>query len=128
MGDAGRVLIIPKGDYDPNAQYEMLDLVFENGSSYLCKKPTTGHAPSDTEYWQIFATGSVIKLVVPLLAGETEVRFSNQNLSATSTVMVNTEVDGLEYTSIAYDDEEDEVVVTFPEQSEDVNVQLVVIN
>lgn len=52
MRSAGRVLIIPKGDYDPTVTYEMLDLVTYNGAGYLCKQETIGHAPTNATYWQ----------------------------------------------------------------------------
>ena len=57
MVSAGRVLIIPKGDYSAEASYEMLDLVSYNGSSYIAKKPTTGNLPTNTTYWQLNAYG-----------------------------------------------------------------------
>lgn len=52
MRSAGRVLIIPKGDYDPNVLYEMLDLVTYEGMGYICKKETIHHAPTNETYWQ----------------------------------------------------------------------------
>ena len=53
MATAGRILIMPKGAYDKNATYEMLDLVSYNGTSWLAKKTVTGIAPSEanSEYW-----------------------------------------------------------------------------
>lgn len=48
MENVGRVLIIPKGDYDSNTDYEMLDVVFYNGSSWIAKGNTKGVAPSDS--------------------------------------------------------------------------------
>ena len=50
---AGRILIIPKGDYDANASYSMLDLVSHNGTSWLARKDATGIEPSkaNSEYW-----------------------------------------------------------------------------
>jgi len=54
MASAGRILIMPKGDYDSSATYEMLDLVKHNGTSWLAKKTATGIEPSaaNSEYWQ----------------------------------------------------------------------------
>ena len=54
---AGRVLLIPKGDYNPSTTYTMLDEVFYQGSSYVCKKTSLGNAPTNTEYWQIMSQG-----------------------------------------------------------------------
>ena len=55
---AGRVLIIPKGAYNANVTYNLLDAVFFNGSTYIAKDTTTGNPPSDTEHWQILAQGA----------------------------------------------------------------------
>ena len=53
MTSAGRILIMPKGNYDANTEYEMLDLVFHNGTSWLAKQDTLGIEPSEAnaEYW-----------------------------------------------------------------------------
>ena len=55
MANAGRVLIIPKGEYSSSTTYEMLDLVYYQGTSWLAKKTVKGIEPSETnkEYWQI---------------------------------------------------------------------------
>ena len=57
MISAGRVLLMPKGAYDPSTTYEMLDIVSYNGSSYIAKDTTTGNLPTDTTYWQLSAYG-----------------------------------------------------------------------
>lgn len=57
MISAGRVLLMPKGDYDSNTTYEMLDIVSYNGSSYIAKGTTTGNLPTNTTYWQLSAYG-----------------------------------------------------------------------
>jgi len=56
MASAGRILIIPRGTYNAAAAYEMLDLVFYNGDSWLCKSACTGVVPSDANaaYWHRF--------------------------------------------------------------------------
>jgi len=53
MASAGRILIMPKGDYDANSTYENLDLVKYKGTSWLAKKESKGIEPSEanTEYW-----------------------------------------------------------------------------
>lgn len=48
---AGKVLIIPKGDYDSSETYEVLDQVLYNGLPYIAKQTTTGNAPTNTTYW-----------------------------------------------------------------------------
>ena len=54
MANAGRILILPKGEYNANSTYTMLDLVTYNGASWLAKKTATGITPSDSNssYWQ----------------------------------------------------------------------------
>ena len=54
MTSAGRILIMPKGDYDSSVTYEMLDLVKHNGTSWLARKTVIGIEPTieNAEYWQ----------------------------------------------------------------------------
>ena len=53
MTSAGRILIMPKGDYNAETTYEMLDLVSHNGTSWIAKKDVVGIEPSDAnaEHW-----------------------------------------------------------------------------
>ena len=53
MTSAGKILIMPKGNYDSATSYEMLDLVLHNGTSWLAKKSCTGIEPTtaNSEYW-----------------------------------------------------------------------------
>ena len=55
---AGRVLIIPRGDYNSAATYNMLDMVYYGGKSYICKQTSTGNVPTNTVYWQIMLDGA----------------------------------------------------------------------
>lgn len=54
MASAGRILILPKGEWKPDVTYEMLDLVYHNGTSWLAKKVSKGFEPTNinSEYWQ----------------------------------------------------------------------------
>lgn len=54
MDSAGRILILPKGNYDANTEYEMLDLVYYNKGSWIARKKSKGIEPNDVniEYWQ----------------------------------------------------------------------------
>lgn len=54
MASAGRILIMPKGNWSAETEYEMLDLVYHNGTSWLAKKDVVGVEPSEanSEYWQ----------------------------------------------------------------------------
>ena len=55
---AGRVLLIPKGDYDSQTTYNMLDMVYYGGKTYVCKQTSTGNVPTNTVYWQIMLDGA----------------------------------------------------------------------
>ncbi len=54
MAVAGRILMIPKGDYDANTDYEMLDIVNHNGNTWIARKSSKGIEPSEAnkDYWQ----------------------------------------------------------------------------
>ena len=54
MSSAGRILIMPKGDWNKDTTYEMLDLVSNNGGSWIAKKTSIGIEPTEAngEYWQ----------------------------------------------------------------------------
>lgn len=58
MASAGRVLLLFKGDYDNAVQYQKMDAVAYQGSTYVCKQTSTGNVPTDTTYWQILARGA----------------------------------------------------------------------
>lgn len=60
MISAGRVLLMPKGDYNAATTYELLDLVTYQNSSYIAKGTTTGNLPTDSTYWQLSAYGGNI--------------------------------------------------------------------
>ena len=53
MASAGRILIIPKGDWNAEIEYEMLDLVRNSGKVWISKKKSIGIEPSadSNEYW-----------------------------------------------------------------------------
>ena len=62
MVSAGRVLLLPKGNYSATTTYDMLDLVAYNGITWLCKRQCIGITPSDSEslYWQKFGSAAPI--------------------------------------------------------------------
>lgn len=63
MVNAGRILIMPKGDWNPGTTYDMLDLVARNGVAYLARQTSIGQDPAlDTAmtYWQPFGSASAI--------------------------------------------------------------------
>jgi len=51
----GKVALTPKGEYSPSAQYEELDVVRYEGSSYTVKKPCSGVTPAEGEYYTLLA-------------------------------------------------------------------------
>ena len=56
--NAGRVAMVPKGEWSASTAYVRLDVVQYNGSSYVCKQDGTGQNPSTaTTYWQLLASG-----------------------------------------------------------------------
>lgn len=62
MAVAGRVLIVPKGDYESSTVYNMLDLVTHDNKPWLCKKNNTvGQEPSNdnSTYWQLLIDVSI---------------------------------------------------------------------
>lgn len=57
---AGRAVPLFKGDYNSATTYTFYDWVYYQGGTYACKvQSSTGHAPSDTNYWQILCGGAV---------------------------------------------------------------------
>lgn len=63
MVNAGRILIMPKGDWNALTTYDMLDLVAYNGIAYLARQTNIGQNPSTDSsmtYWQPFGSASAI--------------------------------------------------------------------
>lgn len=69
MISAGRVLIVPRGEWDENTTYHMLDLVNRNGYAYLAKRTVIGIEPSDDypDYWHNML--DINKIVKDAIAG-----------------------------------------------------------
>ena len=51
MAIAGRVAIVPKGEWGSSISYEKLDAVSYDNALYIAKKPSVGQVPTDGEYW-----------------------------------------------------------------------------
>lgn len=45
----------PKGEYNPSTAYKALNIVSQNGSSYVAIQDTQGNPPTNTTYWQLLA-------------------------------------------------------------------------
>lgn len=70
MASAGRILIMPKGSWKAETEYEMLDLVEHENRAWIAKKVCKGIEPSDanSEYWHdMFKEGLAY---LPLTGGE----------------------------------------------------------
>ncbi len=69
---AGRVLLIPKGDWNAEITYTGLDWVRHNGAAWVCKNTCTNVEPTEanSDNWQIIArdgqSGSVINVDVAM--------------------------------------------------------------
>ena len=60
MTIAGRVAIVPKGDWSADATYKRLDAVTYNNTLYFAKKEVpAGTVTSNTEYWSKSIVGGV---------------------------------------------------------------------
>lgn len=99
MVNAGRILIIPKGDWDSLTTYDMLDLVAYNGVAYISRQSNVGQNPStdvSMTYWQPFGTASAIAtttsagLVMP----------DGDTISVDGTGLINVNIDN---NTIVYD-------------------------
>lgn len=51
----GRVSLVPRGEYDPKAQYQRLDIVRYGGSSYLVLRDLQGAMPEDGEDYMLIS-------------------------------------------------------------------------
>ena len=70
MAIAGRVAIVPKGDWSADATYKRLDAVTYNNTLYFAKKDVpAGTATSNTEYWSKSIVGGASAIATTEDAG-----------------------------------------------------------
>lgn len=92
---AGRVSIVPKGEWDTETTYQRLDLVTYNGRAYLAKRTSIGYEPIDGDDWMFLfetsgiATETEAGIVIPdnltiLIDGNGEISVQNM-VGATET-------------------------------------------
>lgn len=55
----GPVGFNPTGNYDNTRSYEKLDMVLYQGSSYVAKQSVIGQLPTNSQYWDCVATGTL---------------------------------------------------------------------
>lgn len=53
--DALMTQFSPKGEYNPSTAYKALNIVSQNGSSYVAIQDTQGNPPTNTTYWQLLS-------------------------------------------------------------------------
>lgn len=53
--DALMTQFSPKGEYNPSTAYKALNIVSQNGNSYVAIQDTQGNPPTNTTYWQLLA-------------------------------------------------------------------------
>ena len=51
--DLGKVAVVARGAYDPKVEYERLDAVTYNGSSYLVRQRCRGVTPAEGTYYML---------------------------------------------------------------------------
>ena len=89
MAIAGRVAIVPKGDWSADATYKRLDAVTHNNTLYFAKKDVpAGTETSNTEYWSKSVVGGAVTV--------------DDTLSSTSTNPVQNKVVTSNLTNLKY--------------------------
>ena len=73
MAIAGRVAIVPKGEYSNVVTYDKLDLVMYNNDAYIAKKASTGIEPTNDEYWMLILNNVVAENLEKIIDGTTPV-------------------------------------------------------
>ena len=53
--DALMTQFSPKGEYNPSTAYKALNIVSQNGNSYVAIQDTQGNPPTNTAYWQLLS-------------------------------------------------------------------------
>jgi len=70
----GKVCVTPKGTHDSTLEYKILDIVTDNGSSYIAIQDVPANTDiSDTDYWQLIAskggTGEITEVTASISGG-----------------------------------------------------------
>lgn len=90
MAVAGRVAIVPKGDWSADATYKRLDAVTYNNALYFAKKEVpAGTATSNTEYWSKSIVGGVGAIAKPEEAGIVKPDGKSMSVDESGTLKVN---------------------------------------
>ena len=81
---AGRVLLIPKGDWNAEATYTGLDWVRHNGAAWVCKNTCTNVEPTEenSDNWQIMSRDGIQITVDAEISDQSENPVQNKVIKA----------------------------------------------
>ena len=68
--DLGRIKFVWQGTYNASTAYVVDDVVYHEGSAYVCILASTGNAPTNTTYWNKMAQGSDLGSISGLVQGD----------------------------------------------------------
>lgn len=90
MAIAGRVAIVPKGDWSADATYKRLDAVTYNNTLYFAKKEVpAGTATSNTEYWSKSIVGDASAIATTEDAGVVKPDGKSMSVDESGTLSIN---------------------------------------
>lgn len=90
MAVAGRVAIVPKGEWNANATYKRLDAVTHNNTLYFAKKEVpAGTATSNTEYWSKSIVGGASAIATTEDAGVVKPDGKSMSVDESGTLSIN---------------------------------------
>lgn len=90
MAIAGRVAIVPKGDWSANATYKRLDAVTYNNTLYFAKKEVpAGTATSNTEYWSKSIVGGASAIATTEDVGVVKPDGKSMSVDESGTLSIN---------------------------------------
>lgn len=90
MAIAGRVAIVPKGDWIADATYKRLDAVTYNNTLYFAKKEVpAGTATSNTEYWSKSIVGCASAIATTEDAGVVKPDGKSMSVDESGTLSIN---------------------------------------
>lgn len=90
MAIAGRVAIVPKGDWSADVTYKRLDAVTYNNTLYFAKKDVpAGTATSNTEYWSKSIVGGAVAIATTEDAGIVKPDGKSMSVDESGTLSIN---------------------------------------
>lgn len=90
MAIAGRVAIVPKGDWSADAAYKRLDAVTYNNTLYFAKKDVpAGTATNNTEYWSKSIVGGASAIATTEDAGVVKPDGKSMSVDESGTLSIN---------------------------------------